>query len=107
MRADSDGSRIRSATGLGKLSALFRAIMPSNGPCSQGLDPTFVSSIHSQLDTHSLRFAPEYGSRSLVKYAQVTGEDLVMYQGGGLSSFDLEIKVFGVVSGRRAVVDLF
>ncbi|KAJ7448972.1 hypothetical protein FB451DRAFT_1187478 [Mycena latifolia] len=32
-------------------------------------------------------------------------EDLVIYQGGGL--FDLESKVLGVVSGRRAVVDLF
>ncbi|KAJ7452273.1 hypothetical protein FB451DRAFT_1050925 [Mycena latifolia] len=33
------------------------------------------------------------------------GEDLVIYQGGG--SFDLESKVLGVVSARRAVLDLF
>ncbi|KAJ7452267.1 carbohydrate esterase family 9 protein [Mycena latifolia] len=37
--------------------------------------------------------------------ADAEGEDLVIYQGGGL--FDLESKALGVVSGRRAVVDLF
>ncbi|KAJ7452293.1 hypothetical protein FB451DRAFT_1409447 [Mycena latifolia] len=34
-----------------------------------------------------------------------SGEELVIYQGGGL--LDLESKVLGVLSGRRAIVDLF
>ncbi|KAJ6512303.1 hypothetical protein DFH09DRAFT_1197532 [Mycena vulgaris] len=37
--------------------------------------------------------------------ADIGGEDLVIYQGGGI--FDLESKVLGVASGRRAVVDFF
>ncbi|KAJ7105170.1 hypothetical protein C8R44DRAFT_715403 [Mycena epipterygia] len=37
--------------------------------------------------------------------ADNAGEELVVFQGGGM--FDFESKVLGVVSGRRAVVDLF
>lgn len=37
--------------------------------------------------------------------ADNAGEELVVLQGGGM--FDFESKVLGVVSGRRAVVDLF
>ncbi|KAJ7452320.1 hypothetical protein FB451DRAFT_1374163 [Mycena latifolia] len=42
---------------------------------------------------------------NLDKALGLEGEDMVMYQGGGL--LDLESKVLGVVSGRRAMVDLF
>ncbi|KAJ7464200.1 hypothetical protein B0H11DRAFT_2285094 [Mycena galericulata] len=40
-----------------------------------------------------------------LKSPAVEAEDLVVYQSGGV--FDFESKVVGVVSGRRAVVDLF
>ncbi|KAJ7448132.1 hypothetical protein FB451DRAFT_1411472 [Mycena latifolia] len=42
---------------------------------------------------------------NLDKVLGLEGEDLVIYQGGG--SFNLESTVLGVVSGRRAVLDLY